>query len=306
MNEGRLRLWLIEIRPQYFTSTVFPVVLGTLFAMDTGLDLDPIAFSIVMLGLIAMHAAANAINDYFDFLGGTDSVNQNRSPFNGGTGLIVNGRISAREVRAGAIALFLMGEAAGIYLGLKVSIGILVLFTIGMAMGYYYVHPRLHLSRNGLGELACGAAFGPFMGLAAFMAQGGGLSWEAVVVSLPLGLLLAAILWVNQFPDLEADMMTGKTNWVVRLGKQRASRGYAIIIVLVLLTIAIPPVIGIVPLYHLIALIPAPLAIITARRLMRGYDDPSAVLRTQAMTVQVHLLVGILLCLPFIPRLVGA
>ena len=271
MSDGRLGLWWVETRPQYFASTVLPVVLGTLLAIDSGHPFRPLPTAVALGGLLALHAATNAINVYFDFVNGTDVVNRNRTPFNGGTGILPSGRMSPGEVRSGALLLFALGGLSGLYLGAEVAWGLLALFLLGAAMGYLYVQPTINLSRNGLGELACGAAFGPLMGLAGFMVQSGEFAWEAVIVPLPLGLLLGAILWANQIPDYEADMATGKTNWVVRLGKERSSKAYGAIMVAVAASIALPPLLSIVPPYHLAALAPMPLAAAAARDLRRGH-----------------------------------
>jgi 1,4-dihydroxy-2-naphthoate octaprenyltransferase len=91
-------------------------------------------------------------------------------------------------------------------------------------LGWSYHGPPLRLAYRGLGELDVVACYGPLIALSTYLVLAHRLSWEVFWLSIPLGLIIAAFLWVNEFPDYLADRAHGKRNLVVRLGRKRASR----------------------------------------------------------------------------------
>jgi len=78
-------------------------------------------------------------------------------------------------------------------------------------------------------ELAVALAYGPLVVGGTYLVQTGRLSAPVLQASLALGVLVAAFLWINQFPDYRADRQSGKRNLVVRLGPERAANGYVVI-----------------------------------------------------------------------------
>jgi len=92
----------------------------------------------------------------------------------------------------------------------------------GGLAAYLYSAGPVRLAYRGVGRLAVGASFGPLLVIGAYLVQTGTVSLAAALASLPVGLLIAAVLYINQFPDYEADKAVGKRHWVVRLGTERA------------------------------------------------------------------------------------
>jgi 1,4-dihydroxy-2-naphthoate octaprenyltransferase len=95
---------------------------------------------------------------------------------------------------------------------------------VGLVLGWSYHGPPLKLAYRGLGELDVLICYGPLLAVATYMLQRGAWSWAAFWLALPLGILIAAFLWVNEFPDYVADRSAAKKNLVVRLGRRAASR----------------------------------------------------------------------------------
>ncbi len=136
--------------------------------------------------------------------------------------------------------------------------------------------------------------FGPLMTAGTVFALTGQLSWLDVLIGLPIGLLTTAILWINQFPDMTADALTGKNNLVVVLGKERARWGYLLIVAAAFITILIGILTNILPWTVLIVLAALPLAVRAITVLFRRYTERSLI-HANSTTILLHLVVGLLM-----------
>jgi 1,4-dihydroxy-2-naphthoate octaprenyltransferase len=122
----------------------------------------------------------------------------------------------------------------------------------------------------------------------------GQLSWLDFFIGLPIGLLTTAILWINQFPDVDADARTGKINLVVVLGKGRARWGYLLLVSAAFLSTLVGVLAGILPLTALLVLAAIPLAVYAGVILFRRYTG-RGLIQANASTILLHLVVGLLL-----------
>jgi 1,4-dihydroxy-2-naphthoate octaprenyltransferase len=306
--ESRAVVWLKELRASFFTATLIPVIAGGLTSLAYAGTFVPLKFIITFIGAIFLHAGTNVMNDYFDYKSGNDIVNTEKNqPFSGGSPYLPAGILKPSNVFATAIAFFALGSLVGFYLALDMGLSkgwvIIVLGVIGVCAGYFYVEPRVNLCGRGIGEVFVGLCFGPLLVLGTFYVQTGTLNAMPVIVGIPIGFLIAAVLYINQFPDYNADRSVGKRNLVVRFGKEKAVNGYyllvagvyASIVVAVIAGFFIPSAYSLTPL-ALLSLATLPLAVRSATILKRHYNDSSQVLPAQAITIQVHLITGILLC----------
>jgi 1,4-dihydroxy-2-naphthoate octaprenyltransferase len=122
-----------------------------------------------------------------------------------------------------ATVSLLISTSIGLILTIQKGPGVLLFGAVGAFSAFFYTAPPLRLAaRRGLGELLVALNFGPLAVAGTVYALTGRVSWNDFLVGIPVGLLTAAILWINQFPDIEADRETGKYNLVVMLGRERA------------------------------------------------------------------------------------
>jgi 1,4-dihydroxy-2-naphthoate octaprenyltransferase len=149
-------------------------------------------------------------------------------------------------------------------------------------------------ARKGLGELFVGLNFGPLMVAGTVFALSGSLTWLDFFVGVPIGLLTTAILWINQFPDLEADAITGKHNLVVVLGRQRARWGYFLLIVSAFGSALIGVFVGLLPLTALLMMAGIPIAVYATLILFRHYSDRTLI-KANSTTILLHFVSGLLL-----------
>jgi 1,4-dihydroxy-2-naphthoate octaprenyltransferase len=265
-------------------------------------------FLLTLVGAVCIQAASNMSNDYFDHLSGTDEGNRELTPFSGGSRVIQDGILSARQVLVVSSTLYLVGAAIGVYLALVRGWPVLWLGLIGVFLAFFHNAPpfKLYYLVPGLGELAVGLGFGPIAVLGASYVQTQQLSLGAVWASVPVGLLIAAVLYINEFPDYLADKAVGKKTVAVVLGREKAVWGYIALLVAAYLVVAIGVVVRVLPLTALFALLTLPLAYRAIRGARRFHSDTPKLIPTNATTIQIHLLTGLLLCVGYIvARFVG-
>ncbi|MFQ6066842.1 MAG: prenyltransferase, partial [bacterium] len=214
MND--LKIWLRAVRAQFFTASVVPVILGTSVALHSSGQFNLFLFCLTLAGIIFAHAGTNLANDYYDHRSGNDFVNKSPTPFSGGSRVIQNGLISAKKILVAALVFFALATSIGLYLN-HVCRGnlILILAFLGGFLGFFYTADPLKIGYRGIGELAVSFGFGPPLVLGSYYVQTQNLSWEPVWSSIPIGLLIGLVLYLNEFPDYEPDKTVGKKTLVV-------------------------------------------------------------------------------------------
>jgi 1,4-dihydroxy-2-naphthoate octaprenyltransferase len=199
-------------------------------AADQGLAWGWLALTVV--GVFCVEVAKNASGEVVDFDSGTDLAVDaiNRSPFSGGKRVLVDGLLTRHQTWTIAAVFFLAAIAIGLLIVAFRDSRVLALGVIGMALAWYYHGGTIRLSYRGLGELAVALAYGPVVVCGTYFVQTGSINAPLLHASMALGLLVAAFLWINEFPDYLADRQAGKRNLVVRLGRERAALCYVVIL----------------------------------------------------------------------------
>ena len=293
--------WMVIMRLPFLTATIVPILLGAAIA-SRYVSIDWVYFALTMLGGFFLHIGTNTSNDYFDHTSGTDEANYNYMvPFSGGSRSIQMGLISAKGMLYISIATFALSGLIGIPLINKAGINILYLGFIGFLSGFFYTAPPFRFaSRKGLGELLIGLNFGPLMAAGSFLVQtSGDITYlnDAILAGIPIGLLVAAIVYVNQFPDHDGDKATGKNNLVVVFGPEKARIGYVFLVIgafisIIALALAKPETF---PMLSLISLITSFYSIYTIKTLYKHYDN-RLLQPANAGTIGLHFLTGVFFC----------
>jgi 1,4-dihydroxy-2-naphthoate octaprenyltransferase len=299
-REVRPRLalpWLIlrTTRLPFLTATLVPVFLGLAIAARHG-PFDWVAAVLAVIGGSFAHLAINVTNDIFDTLSGADAANVNPTQFSGGSRVLHYGLLSMRELVSWAAILYLGAIATGlVLLAIRPSWELLAIGIAGVAIGLAYTAPPLKLVYRGLGEIAVAAGFGPIMLLGAYAAETGDLAWEPLVASLPVAILIALILYVNEIPDRRGDAAAGKRTLVVRLSPAAVERLYlgAGLGAFALVVAAVAA--GIMPWPTLVALLALPLVFQVYRGIEQHYDSPYTLMAYMGTNVKLHLYTGLLL-----------
>jgi 1,4-dihydroxy-2-naphthoate octaprenyltransferase len=239
----------------------------------------------------------NVLNDYYDALNGTDDLNTERVfPFTGGSRFIQNGVLTRHQTLVYGLGLMLATIIIGLYLIGYAGMALLWLGLFGVLLGWGYSAPPLSLNSRGLGEVSVLTGFW-LLPLGAALVQTGELSLTLLAVSLPVGLLTANLLYINQFPDRKADIQAHKLHWVARLPAQTARWGYVLIALLAWLLLLLLVVVGILPLPALLAALPAVLSFRAARILLHNATRPSRLAPAIQLSIQAVLAHAALLAL---------
>jgi 1,4-dihydroxy-2-naphthoate octaprenyltransferase len=300
----RLPLGLLALRTTrapFLSATLVPVLLGLAVAARAGF-FDLVSALVTVVAACAVHLGLNVANDVFDTLQGADDANVTPTKFSGGSRVLQYGLVGMRNMVLLAVACYAVAAALGlVLLAMRGSVALVVIAVVGFAISLAYTMPPFKLVYRGLGEIATAIGFGPVMLLGAYVVQtGGSLSWEAFLASIPVALLVAMILYVNEIPDREADAGAGKRTLPVRWSKTAAVRGWDVAVAAAFLAVAGGVVGGLMPVAALLALLAIPLARRVHAGLVRFYDDPYALMTTMAANIQLHLSVGALLMVGYL------
>jgi 1,4-dihydroxy-2-naphthoate octaprenyltransferase len=292
----RILLYLSELRAPFFSASIIPVLLGAAVAYNETAALNLRFFLLTLLGILLLHAGTNVANDYFDHRSGCDPANiQFVRPFTGGSRLIQKGLLSPKAVLTESIFLFAFGSLIGLYLAFQVGYPVLILGAIGVFCGYFYSAPPLKLADRGVGELLIALNFGTLVTLGSNYVQTQKFALSAALASIPIAVLIGAVIYINEFPDAAADASCGKRTLVVRLGKEKASRVFTYVLLSPYIFIACAVAFRFMPVWSLLALLPFPLSA-KAMIVCRGnYACSERLTPANASTILVHILVGLLL-----------
>lgn len=215
---------LLATRPKFFTASVLPVLLGTGWGVRVSGELDVTVFVLALTATALVHAGANVLNDVYDDLSGSDRINTARIyPYTGGSRFIQNGVMTVAEMTRWSIVLLVAAVAVGGVLSVMRGTGVVLFGLAGAGLGLAYSMPPVKLSARGLGEIAVAIAFGTLPLVGAAWLQSGLVDGTAIILSIPISLWVAAILLINEVPDIGADAAVEKRTLAVRLG-QRGSQ----------------------------------------------------------------------------------
>lgn len=296
-----LKIWLSAIRIPFFTATIIPVIFGAILAWHDSGSFLWVPFILTMIGAIFIHAGTNLANDYFDHCSGCDAANLTPTPFSGGSRVIQKGLIAPKKIFYAFSIFFILGGVIGLYLNhLCGGNVILILGIIGVFLGVFYTAKPFNIGYSSFGELAVGAGFGPLMVMGSFYVQARTLSPGVFLASIPIGILIAMVVFINEFPDYEGDKSVKKKTLVVILGKKKAVILYNILLASVYVIVIAFIIFKIFPVICLIALLSLPLAIKAFIAAGKNYDKIYELLPANASTIALHLLIGVLLSLGII------
>ncbi len=289
-----MKKWLMVIRAPFLPLSVVLAFLGTCIAWYNGafhLGYALLAF----FGLLLAHISIDVLNEYDDYKSGVDLAAQ-RTPFSGGSGALPSGLISPKQALWLGIASLVVIVPIGIFFVITSGWALLPLLLVAAVCVIFYTPVIL---KTRWPEWAPGLGMGTLPVLGAYFVQTGDYALPAVIASIPSGILVHNLLFLNEFPDVEADMKANRKTTPIVIGKDKASIFYSVMTVIVYLWIIGGVIAGQMPPFTLIALLTLPLAV-KAIRGSRQHQDMTKLVPAMASNVMVVLLTQLLLGIGYI------
>lgn len=301
------RFWtfFLATRLPFLTATLVPVLLGLAVAGREGYWNQWLAL-LTVVGACAVHIGLNVANDFFDTLSGADDANVNPTQYSGGSRVVQHGLMTLRQIGLLSLSSYVIGGTIGIYLVIvRGPIELLAIGAVGMLLSVFYTAPPLRLVHRGLGELTTALGFGPIMVLGAYVVQTEHLAWEPTLASIPVAILIALVLYVNEIPDRAADAAVGKRTLPVRFSRDVITTGFLIAALAAFAAVVALAVPGVIPRPTLIALLGLPLVFQIYRGIRSEYTSPYTLMGVMGKNVQLHLFVGMLLLAGYVAAIVA-
>ncbi|MFH0800079.1 MAG: prenyltransferase [Pseudomonadota bacterium] len=240
---AKIAVWWRALRPFSFPASVVPALLGLALAWMEGMKIRIDLAILTVIGAVAAHSGANLINDYIDFRRGID-----RPGTKGGSGALIEQSLSPKAVLMGSIVTCAVAFACALPLCLHVGPKFIWLIAAGFVAGAGYVLPPFGFKYRALGDIVVFAAFGLGITLGSYVAQSQVFLWAPLLYAIPVGMLVSAILHVNNIRDLDDDRSVNAKTLAGMVGV-RAAKGiyaalvlgaYALVTILVLCRAIVP------------------------------------------------------------------
>ena len=290
----KLKIWFLETRPQFLVLSVVLSFLGTTIAWYYGffhLGYAVLAF----VGLLLAHISVNVLNDYYDYKSGIDLATK-RTPFSGGSGILPAALLKPRQVFWLGMTSFLLAAVIGIYFVVVTDWLLLPLLVVAALLILLYTPVIL---KKKWPEWSPGLGMGTLPVLGTYFVQSGEYTWPAVIAAIPSGILVHNLLFLNEFPDVEADASARRQTTPITIGREKSSIIYAALMIIVYLWIIGWVIADKIPAYTLIALLTLPFAY-KAIRGARRYGDMEKLIPAMTSNVRVVLLTQLLLGIGYI------
>jgi 1,4-dihydroxy-2-naphthoate octaprenyltransferase len=264
-----MRIWIMAARVRTLPAAVAPVVVGTALGGHDG-TFRPLAFAAALLGALFIQVGTNLSNDYSDARRGADAEDRL-----GPVRVTAGGLVPPRRVLTATYLTFGVAVLCGAYLVAVAGPELIAVGAASILAGVLYTGGPRPYGYEGLGELFVFLFFGIVAVTGSYFVQVERLEWEAFALAVPVGLLAAAILVVNNIRDVESDRRAGKRTLVVRLGRHRGRRLYASMVGVAFATAPLPWLFGSLSGWLLLSWLALPLALQPLRAVATRIDGPS-------------------------------
>jgi 1,4-dihydroxy-2-naphthoate polyprenyltransferase len=266
MFTDTIRIWLRVVRVRFLLASIISVSIGLALASLKGYPIDPMNALLTYIGVIALHASVDLLNDYWDYRTGIDKVTR-RTKFSGGTGVLPENLLRPESVYIAGIVMLIIGAVIGVYFSIIKGVTIALILAFAVITVYLY---STSIVRLGLGEVFV-AIKGTMIVLGTYYVQSSSIDIEPIYIGVISGMLSSIVLFVNSFPDYNADKAGGRRTLVIILGLANAARLFILFPALIYLLILVGVITSILPIYVIATFLALPYALTAYRVLLRTY-----------------------------------
>jgi 1,4-dihydroxy-2-naphthoate octaprenyltransferase len=289
-----MKVWTAQIRAPFLLLAIMLVLISGALAHDAG-QFDVLRFTLCLVGAVLIHASVNLFNELSDFRTGIDS-RTTRTPFSGGSGNLQAGLTSPGAVRMAAWGTLTVSGIIGLYLSIEGGWLLVAIILVGGSTTVFYTS---HLAKIAMGELFAGMCLGSMVVVGAYLAITGDVTSTVLLVSVPPGILTSLLLFLNEFPDLEADRSGGRRHLLILLGRRVSARVYAAGLIACYVFILAGALMSRFPPMILITLLTVPLAVKAASTTLKHHDSFERMIPAQGANVGVVLGTDLLIALAY-------
>ena len=291
MNKSKLKEFFMCTRPHSYPASIAPVLFGATYALGYEIKFSILKFILFLLACLLIQAATNLFNEYYDYKHGLDKIDSE-----GISGSIVKGNLSSREVMVGALVLYALAFVLGLILTFITSFYVLLVGVVCMLAGYFYTGGRYPIAYSPFGEVVSGFFMGTIIISLSFYFQTGYVNADIIVVSLPLFIMIGAILLANNIRDLDNDKESGRRTYAILVGRNNAIKTMAISFIVVYLLNVLFIVTKYASWWNLLVFVTIPLAI----KIIKGFsanNHKTTMAPFMVLTAKLTIFVGFIMSL---------
>ncbi len=256
-----MNIWVAGARPRTLPAAIAPVLIGPSLINIDNQGINWVNALLALAVGLLLQIAVNYSNDYSDGIRGTDEVRV------GPIRLVASGLATADQVKRAAILAYSLAAISGLVLALKTSPLLVLVGGIAIIAGWNYTGGKNPYGYSGFGEISVFIFFGLVATMGSYFAQSEKLTWQSLLLAIPMGSLSCTILGLNNLRDRPKDETVGKRTLAVRLGDKKAR--FALIALLLAALVTSLAAVAITP-WALLVLLTLPLYLILINGIMNG------------------------------------
>ena len=291
MNKSKLKEFFMCTRPHSYPASIAPVLFGATYALGYEIKFSILKFILFLLACLLIQAATNLFNEYYDYKHGLDKIDSE-----GISGSIVKGNLSPREVMVGALVLYALAFVLGLILTFITSFYVLLVGLVCMLAGYFYTGGKYPIAYSPFGEVVSGFFMGTIIIALSFYFQTGYVNTDIIVVSIPLFIMIGAILLANNIRDLDNDKESGRRTYAILVGRNNAIKTMAMSFIIVYLLNVLFIITKYASWWNLLVFVTIPLAI----KIIKGFsanNHKTTMAPFMVLTAKLTIFVGFIMSL---------
>ena len=290
-----LKVWLRAVRIRFLLASIISVCLGLAINSWQNKTFDIGFAALTFVGVAALHASVDLLNDYWDYKRQIDTDTQ-RTKFSGGTGVLPEGLLKPQQVYRAGMLMLIIGSTVGAFFIFERGITIAAILGFAIVSIYFY---STRIVDSGLGEVFV-AIKGAMIVLGTYFVQSSHITSEPIIAGIVSGILSSTVLFVNSFPDYDADKKHGRKTLVIVLGKEKAASAVWVFPGIIYGVIIAGVVSGIFPVVSLITLATIPMAVRGAIALKKNYENTNELVPVMERFVTYSRITGALFVVSFL------
>ena len=291
MSSKLITNWIRALRIPFLLASAIAAANGMSVAFWKHSVFDFSYAALTFAGVLCLHASVDLLNEYWDYKRGIDKATK-RTKFSGGTGVLTENLLDPKLVYKVGVVFLIIGALLGMYFVAIRGVTIAIILGFAILAIYFY---STKIVNSGLGEVFV-AIKGITIVLGSSYVQVGIFEPTALYIGIIIGILSASVLFVNSFPDYNADRNSGRRTLVILLGKQKAVKIVFVPIIAPYILITIGIFLGYTKPFSLICFSSLPYFVKIIKHIGE-HESVEKFVSTMAATVMYARITGILLAI---------